>query len=156
MTDFLSLEGGCACGHVRYQLLRAPMFVHCCHCTCCQTETGSAFAINAMVESDQVELLEGEVESIDTPSPSGLGQLIVRCPACKVAVWSHYGGARQAIKFVRVGSLDEPDACPPDIHIYTSTKQNWVQLSAEVPVVEEYYQRSKYWPPDSIARFKKV
>ena len=53
------LEGGCACGTVRYRLTDAPMFVHCCHCSCCQTETGSAFVLNALIESDRVETLKG-------------------------------------------------------------------------------------------------
>ena len=101
-------EGGCACGAVRYRLNRDPMFVHCCHCTCCQTETGSAFVINALVESDQVETLKGFPEPVMTPSESGRGQQVWRCPECKVAVWSNYGGAADILRFVRVGTLGAP------------------------------------------------
>ena len=101
-------DGGCACRHVRYRMTTRPLFVHCCHCCWCQRETGSAFALNAMIESDRVELTHGEVEVVDTPSNSGKGQKIARCPKCRVAVWSNYGGGGDAVRFVRVGTLDEP------------------------------------------------
>ena len=146
-----NFEGGCDCGAVRYRLTSRPMFVNCCHCRWCQRETGSAFALNAMIESDRVALLAGPVDIVDTPSASGIGQRIARCPACRVAVWSHYGGRAQ-VSFVRVGSLDDPDAFPPDVHIFTTTKQPWVVLPEGVPVMAEYYESAKLWPAQSLAR----
>jgi hypothetical protein len=130
------------------------MFVHCCHCRWCQRETGSAFALNAMLERDRVELLSGEAETVDTPSNSGKGQKIVRCPRCRVAVWSHYAGAGEAVCFVRVGTLEEPDRVPPDIHIFTSSKLPWVVLPEGVPAVPEYYSARDYWPAASLERLK--
>ncbi|HSS66852.1 MAG TPA: GFA family protein [Gammaproteobacteria bacterium] len=154
MTDEgeFSIEGGCACGAVRYRLSRQPMFVHCCHCRWCQRETGSAFALNAMIEADSVELLSGSPEAVNTPSESGKGQKIIRCPSCRVALWSHYAGAGEAISFVRVGTLDEPDRLPPDIHIYTASKQPWVVLPPGAPAFQAYYDRNKVWPQESLAR----
>jgi hypothetical protein len=145
-------DGGCTCRFVRYRMAGAPLFVHCCHCRWCQRETGSAFALNAMIEADRVELLAGRVELVATPSNSGKGQKIARCPVCRVAVWSHYAGAGDAVCFVRVGTLDEPDRLPPDIHIFTSTKQPWVMLPPGVPAVPEYYKASECWPAESLAR----
>lgn len=157
MSDgFPGLEGGCTCAGVRYRLTARPLFVHCCHCTWCQRETGSAFAINAMIESDRVTLLSGAPEPVPTPSSSGIGQVIVRCPECRVAVWSHYGAAGERVSFVRVGTLDDPNACPPDIHIFVASKQRWVTLPPDAAAVPEYYQRSKYWPEDSVTRYKAV
>ncbi|MFZ6675698.1 GFA family protein [Undibacterium sp. Xuan67W] len=150
------IEGGCACRAVRYRVLRAPLFVHCCHCTWCQRETGAAFALNAMLEADQVELICGEPEFINTPSNSGKGQKIARCPQCKIAVWSHYAGAGEALRFLRVGSLDQPDAMPPDIHIFTSTKQAWMNLPASTPAVSEYYDRKSFWSQQSLERLNTV
>lgn len=155
MNDIEPNKGKCTCGEIEYELTEAPMFVHCCHCTWCQRETGSAFAINALIETDKVTLIKGCPEQLEVPSNSGIGQKISRCPSCKTALWSHYG-ARDCISFVRVGTLITPDNCPPDIHIFTSTKLKWVQLNDMVPVMEEYYQRSKYWPEQSIARYKRV
>ena len=91
-------EGGCTCRQVRYRLTSKPMFVHCCHCRWCQRETGTAFALNAMIEADRVETLAGDVEVVDTPSNSGRGQRISRCPRCRIAVWSNYSGAGDAVR----------------------------------------------------------
>ena len=156
MSDEMPLSGGCTCRHVRYRMRSAPMFVHCCHCRWCQRETGTSFALNALIEADRVELLQGEVEIVDTPSASGKGQRISRCPRCRIALWSNYAGAGDAIRFIRVGTLDEPDRCPPDIHIYVDSKQPWVVLPEGTPAAREYYRRSEIWPPESLARREAV
>jgi hypothetical protein len=148
----LPLEGRCTCRAVRFRLTSGPLFVHCCHCTWCQRETGSSFALNAMIESERVELLSGEPELVATPSASGAGQQIARCPRCRIALWSHYSGAGDAISFVRVGTLEEPGRLPPDIHIFTASKQPWVLLPAGTPAVAEYYDRTEHWPAASLAR----
>jgi hypothetical protein len=146
------MEGGCTCRSVRYRMLSKPLFVHCCHCTWCQRETGTAFALNAMIEADRVELLQGDVEVVNTPSNSGKGQKISRCPKCRVALWSNYSGAGDAVRFVRVGTLDQPGRFPPDIHIFTSTKQPWVMLPPGTLAVPEYYKASERWPKESLER----
>lgn len=152
MSDRVGLEGGCACGAVRYRLNAAPMFVNCCHCTSCQTETGTAFVINALIEAGEVETTKGGAEPLLTPSESGRGQQIWRCPECRVALWSNYGGANDVIRFVRVGTLDDPGALPPDAHIFTRSKLPWVRLPDCVPVFEVYYDSKELWPADSFAR----
>lgn len=145
-------EGGCTCGHLRYRMTSPPLFVHCCHCRWCQRETGASFALNALIESDRVQLLHGEPLVVDTPSNSGKGQKITRCPRCYVAVWSHYAGAGDAISFVRVGTLDQPDRLPPDVHIFTASKQPWVVLPDGVPAFPEYYKSRELWPRESLER----
>lgn len=156
MNENKQYIGQCTCGDIQYELAQAPLFVHCCHCTWCQRETGSAFAINALIESSQVNVIQGAPEKVETPSNSGIGQNIIRCPSCKTALWSHYASAKDTISFIRVGTLNNPDACSPDIHIFTSTKQAWVPLGNDVPVMTEYYQRSLYWPESSIIRYRKA
>ena len=151
--DF-SMDGRCTCGAMRYRLNARPLFIHCCHCTWCQRESGSAFAVNALIEASQVELKQGQPVQTRLPSASGKGQVFWRCPDCGVTVWSNYVGMGECINFVPAGTLDDPSWAPPDIHIYTSTKLPWVILPENVPAVEEYYRRSAYWPADSIARFE--
>jgi len=146
------LEGGCDCRTIRYRLRTPPLFVHCCHCRWCQRESGASFALNAMIEADRVELLAGEPMVVDTPSASGKGQRIARCPRCHIAVWSNYAGAGPKVHFIRVGTLDQPDALPPDIHIFTASKQPWVLLPPDVPAVPEYYDRKNHWPTESLQR----
>lgn len=149
-------EGGCDCGAVRYRMESAPLFVHCCHCRWCQRESGASFALNALIERDRVTNLGVEPDVIDTPSESGSGQKIARCPTCRVALWSHYAGAGPVFKFVRVGTLANPDLLPPDIHIFTRSRQPWVQLPAGAVAVPGYYEREAYWPAESLARRRAV
>lgn len=145
-------EGGCDCRAVRYRMETAPLFVHCCHCRWCQRESGASFALNAIIEADRITELGQSPELVNTPSASGSGQIIARCPRCKVAVWSHYAGAGPLVKFIRVGTLDNPDLLPPDIHIFTESKQPWVVLPNGKPAVPEYYEHELYWPSESLAR----
>ena len=151
-----TFDGGCTCRKIRYRLTRSPIIVHGCHCRWCQRETGTAFAQNAMIETQHVELSSGQPERINTPTNSGKGQIILRCPDCKVAVWSHYAGAGEKLSFVTVGSLDEPDLLPPDIHIFTASKQAWVILPPEVPAFEAYYRRSEQLSAESLERLAKL
>jgi len=145
-------DGGCTCRFVRYRMATKPLFVHCCHCRWCQRESGASFALNAMIEADRVQLLQGEIEIVDTPSNSGKGQKVSRCPRCRVAVWSNYAGGGDAIRFVRVGTLDAPDLLPPDVHIFTASKQPWVVLPPDTPAAAEYYKASELWPKESLER----
>jgi len=146
------LEGGCDCRAVRYRMETRPLFVHCCHCRWCQRESGASFALNALIERDRLTLRGAEPEIVDTPSASGRGQKIARCRRCRIALWSHYSGAGPRVAFVRVGTLDEPDHLPPDVHIFTASKQPWVLLPPGTPAVAEYYDRNRLWPADSLAR----
>ena len=148
-----TLVGGCACREVRYQLTSEPMFVHCCHCLNCQLHTGSAFVINLLIEASRVELLSGEPQPITMPLNGGSPNRIFRCPRCQVAVWSEYGG-RSAVRFVRAGTLDEPSAVRPDVHIYTRSKLPWVGLPESVPAFDAYYDPKSLWPAASLARRK--
>jgi hypothetical protein len=150
----LPLEGGCACGEVRYRLQGKPMFVHCCHCRDCQRQTGSAFVLNAIYEDDRIELLSGAPEPVAVPAPSGRPHDIYRCPVCRTALWSDYG--RRRMRFVRVGTLDDASALPPDVHIFTRSKLPWVGLPADTPAFEVYYDTATLWPPESLERRRAV
>ena len=146
------MEGGCACGVVRYRLTSEPMFVHCCHCLNCQRQTGSAFVINLLIEADRVELLSREPEPVDVPRDDGSTQRIHRCPDCQVAVYSEYG--RPEVRFVRGGTLDEPSSVAPDVHIFTRSKLPWVTLPEDVPAVEVYYDSKALWSAESLERLR--
>ena len=148
-----TFEGQCTCGEVHYRLLSRPLFVNCCHCFWCQRETGSAFVINAMIEKDRVELIKGEVATIDLPTRSGKGQRVIRCPKCQVALWSHYLAGNKSVSFVRVGTLNNPHLLPPDIHIHTTSKQPWVILPDNIPIKTGYYAPKNYWPEESRQRY---
>lgn len=156
MIKEIRFEGGCSCGGVRYGLHKAPMFVHCCHCRWCQRESGASFALNGLLEAGNLALLQGQVEVVETPSNSGRGQRISRCPNCWVALWSNYSAAGEAIHFVRLGTQDNPDVFSPDIHIFTSSKQPWVNLEGSAPAVPEYYDWRDHWPRESVERYERA
>jgi hypothetical protein len=146
------VEGGCSCGAVRYRLTSEPLFVHCCHCLNCQRQTGSAFVINVLIEADRLEVLTGEPRPVEVPRDDGSAQRIFRCPECEVAVFSEYG--RPEVLFVRAGTLDEPAAVAPDVHIYTRSKVPWVVLPPSVPAFDVYYDSKTLWPAASLERLR--
>jgi hypothetical protein len=150
-----TFEGGCACGAVRYSLTSEPMFTHCCHCLDCQRQTGSAFVLNALIETDRIALLSGEPRPVSVPTDSGRPHDVYRCPGCQTALWSDYG-RRPTIRFVRVGTLDDPAALPPDVHIFTRSKLPWVGLPVEVPAFEVYYDTKALWPKASLERRRAI
>jgi hypothetical protein len=145
-------EGGCACGAVRYRLTSDPLFVHCCHCLNCQLQTGSAFVINLLIETDRVELLAAEPVPVSVPRSGGDEQIVWRCPTCQIAVYSQYTSPR--LRFVRAGTLDEPASVSPDVHIFTRSKLPWVTLPDSVPAFEVYYDMEKLWPAASLERLE--
>jgi hypothetical protein len=143
-------EGGCACGAVRYRLTSEPLFTHCCHCLNCQRQTGSAFVINVLIETDRVELLAGEPQAIVVPRTGNKKQKIWRCPECQIAVFSQYTSPK--IRFVRAGTLDDPATVEPDVHIYTRSKLPWVVIPDSVLAFRTYYDTNKLWPAASLER----
>jgi hypothetical protein len=148
------LEGGCACGAVRYRLTSEPLFVHCCHCLNCQRQTGSAFVVNLLIEADRVELVACEPRPVDVPRDDGSVQRIYRCPSCQVAVFSEYGWPE--VRFVRGGTLDETSAVRPDVHIFTRSKLPWVAIPDDTPSFEVYYDSRKLWPAASLERLDAI
>ena len=182
------MQGGCACGQIRYRINLEPLVVHCCHCTSCQRETGTAFAVNLVIESSKVTLLPPadafipaspdhpdvflpanpplvptpkpqdvaagvvQPEFIRTPSESGRGQVIARCPACRVAIWSEYS-AGHLVKYIRVGTLDRAWLVAPDLHIFTRSRRTFISIEDEKPQFEEYYDREQFWRQGSLERY---
>jgi hypothetical protein len=144
-------EGGCACGRTRYRMESEPLFVHCCHCLRCQRETGSAFVLNALIETDRLALLADPPSAVAVPTDSGKSHRIFRCQACQTAIASEYGGVEK-LRFVRVGTLDEPHALKPDVHIYTRSKVPWIALPEGALAFEAYYDSRKVWPEASLRR----
>lgn len=145
------LTGGCACGKVRYELASLPMFTHCCHCLECQRQSGSAFAINGLIEAGRIEILSGVPMGTPLPTESGKPHIVYRCPDCQTVVWSDYG-AREYLLFLRIGTLDNPQQVSPDVHIFTRSKLDWVHLPEQVPAFDVFYDMKALWPPEALAR----
>ncbi len=147
-------EGGCGCGAIRYRLAADPLFIHCCHCLNCQRQTGSAFVINLLIEAGHVEFVAGVPQPVEVPRDGGRTQRIFRCPACQVAVYSEYG--RPELRYVRAGTLDQPSAVTPDVHIFTRSKVDWITIPNSAPAFEAYYDPKALWPPASLERLDAI
>lgn len=147
-----TLQGGCLCGAVRYRLLDAPMFVHCCHCTECQRSSGSAFAVNAPIERGRLHLIQGRPRRWMVPTDTGRTQDMMRCEHCGTALWSHHPQLGGAIALVYTGTLDAPHGLVPQVHLFTRSRQPWVSLPPGTVAVEEHYDLERCWPPASLAR----
>lgn len=148
-----ALEGGCTCGKVRYRLKAAPMIVHACHCADCRRLTGSAFGVNAWIEASAVELVSGDLSSFETEGGGGKPHEVFSCDSCQGALWSKYHAAGDCL-FVRAGTLDEPDALTPDVHIFTRSKAPWVEPPEGIPAFEAFYDLKAVWPAESLSRLK--
>ncbi|KUI67475.1 hypothetical protein VM1G_02796 [Cytospora mali] len=180
------MEAGCCCGFVRLRLEKAPMAMHCCHCTSCQRETGSAFSPNIIIEASNVTRISPAAPTIPAypgapevlpsagpslhdgwddgtglvkthiPSESGEGQTVVRCPKCLAIVWSEYGSFGPTVRFIKGGTLDRAWLVEPDVHIFVRSKRPFVEISDGKPQFEGYYERAKVWRPESLERWAKL
>ena len=139
---------------MRYRLTSDPLIVNCCHCLNCQRQTGGAFVINALIEADRMEVLRGAPQRVPAPRDDGSAQQIWRCPSCQVALFSEYG--RPDIRFVRAGTLDDPAAVTPDVHIYTRSKLPWVTIPESLPAFDAYYDMKQVWPAASLERVRRT
>ena len=152
----ICLHGGCACGAVRYRLLLEPLIVHACHCRSCQRQSGGYHAVNAVIETHEMELLQGDLRFTQLPTPSGAGQTVAHCAACKVALWSNYHAMSRSrgdiVRFVRVGTLDEPHRLPPDVHIFHGERNTCGPRDESRPRYEGFYNLADVWPPASLQR----
>ncbi|MEQ8443012.1 MAG: GFA family protein [Alphaproteobacteria bacterium] len=152
--DFTPVEGGCACGAVRFSINARPLIVHCCHCHSCQRETGSAFAVNILIEASQSPIHSGTTERFAVPTDSGNPHAYHRCSGCHGTVWHEYVPPGAMIRFIPSGMLDAGHGIEPDIHIFTDSRQPWVPIPDGVRSVPQFYDYGTTWRPDSFARLK--
>jgi hypothetical protein len=149
------LEGGCACGAVRYRLTNSPMIVHACHCRDCQKISGGAFALNLWIERQYVEASGETPVAFAVPAgSSGKPHDVLRCSKCGTALWHKYHAAPGDTVLLCAGSLDDPSQVAPDVHIFTRSKAPWLELPHEARVYEAYYKTNEVWSPESLARWK--
>lgn len=150
----MALEGGCACGNVRYKLTENPLIVHACHCRDCQRITGSAFVINLWIERKFVEAKGVTPKSYKLAGGSGKVHEVFFCETCGTYVWSVYHGAPGKALFIRAGTLDKPDAVKPDVHIFTRSKLPWLKLPDDARSFKSFYKLDEVWSPESKARLR--
>jgi hypothetical protein len=150
----VGVKGGCVCGAVRYELLEDPMFTQACHCTHCQRSTGSAFMLSLVLELGNIKIQNGQPQVCPFTGGSGQKYDLNVCSACGTALWGNRQGQSRGLAYLRAGTLDETRKLKPQAHIYTASKQEWVQLSDGAPAFTGMYKMEEVWPQSSIDRLK--
>jgi len=151
----MSLEGGCACGAVRYKVTAAPLIVHACHCRDCQRITGSAFVTNIWIERKFVEVLSGTPKSFKLAAGSGKPHEVFFCERCGTYVWGKYYASPGDTVLLRVGTLDHPETIRPDVHIFTRSKAPWLELPKDARRFEAFYELKEVWSAESLERLRR-
>ena len=155
MNNNVEHNGSCSCSFVKYSINDAPLFTHACHCNDCKKSTGSAFVVHSMILQNCFEVKEGELEATTLPTGSGAGYKPFFCKKCGTYIYCKYEKAPGRI-IIRTSTLDEPQNFPPQAHIFTRTKVNWIHLDNKIPHFESMYDRDKLWPKASLEKLNSL
>lgn len=128
--------GGCQCGNIRYEIVGKPNALVVCHCTDCQRQSGSAFGMTLPVNESDFRLTQGEVKTYASTSAAGRGKLGAFCPDCGTRIY-HKPEWRKGTVSVKPGTLDDTSGLKPGMHLWTSSKQGWVNIPEDVKTFEK-------------------
>lgn len=141
----MTIEGGCRCGAVRYKVALDDLpQIYACHCTDCQTWSGSAFTQGAVVPESAIEA-SGPIVLYEFANPSGHISSQRMCGVCHTRIFNT-NSARPGIKVLRAGTLDRSNELVVTAHIWTRSKQPWLDLPEGVPAWPETP------PPEDMAK----
>lgn len=132
----MKIDGGCHCGAVAFEAEADPEKVVVCHCSDCQTMSGSAFRTVAMIPADDFTLLKGELKTYVKTAESGNKRAQVFCPECGTHIYATSVGEGAKVLGVRVGTIHQRDQLPPKRQVWTRSAQHWLDDLASVPAAE--------------------
>ena len=135
----MKIHGSCHCGYIKFEAEADPEKVTVCHCTDCQTSTGTAFRTNVPVPGNAFKMLSGEPTTyIKTTAESGNPRAQTFCPKCGTPLYSTTpGDGPKPFYMVRVGILRERDQLSPKVQIWTRSARPWVNDLASVRRTEK-------------------
>ena len=120
----LPAEGGCQSGAVRYKISDEPVVVYACHCTVCQTQSGSAFGLAARFNAENFELLKGSLASFKRPGSGGYIFTNSFCGQCGTRI-HHVSSRFPHLVSLKPGTLDDTSWLQPTFHIFMRSAQPW-------------------------------
>lgn len=137
MTDPAQTRaGGCLCGQVRYTAPAVPKAVVVCHCRDCQKQSGSALSIIAVFPRNAMTF-SGEVSCYEGRGDSGLPVYRHFCGRCGSPLYSDNGQMqRGGVLAVKAGTLDDVSDLAPMRHVWTASRQPWLELPAGTACIE--------------------
>lgn len=155
---FPAITGGCHCAAVRYRILTAPLFCYACHCIDCQKDTGSAFALHAVIEAFNIKVISETrpklLTLIQDPSKPQAKSRHSLCPKCGTVLWGNDPQWDHAVSNVRIGTLDFPGIMEPDMHMFVGSKLGWIDLPKDAKTSRRGFDYKTTWPKSSLKRLE--
>ena len=124
-------HGGCQCGVISYELLGSPITLYRCHCTDCQTASGSAFGMSMWVKKDDFKLTSGILKSFIRIADSGTKVESFFCDACGVRIYAKAAVLDSEHIVLKPGTLQNTDDLSPSADIWLKSKQDWFELPTD-------------------------
>ena len=132
----MKIDGACHCGYITYVAEIDPDKAGLCHCTDCQTLSGSAFRIVAFTREDGFKLVSGEPKIYVKTSESGSKRTQAFCPECGTPIFSGPVGEGAKVHSVRVGTIRQRDQLLPKTQLWLRSSQRWLAELGSVPAIE--------------------
>ena len=129
-------SGGCLCGAIRYQIPETSLMEAICHCKNCQKQAGSAFSTLAGIKKSDFKLTGEPKVFVDTATDSGTSVERFFCGTCGSPIYSALPSQPDIIYLI-TGTLDDTSEFTPSIHVWASTKQNWVEIDKNLPQLQK-------------------
>jgi len=121
----MKIDGGCLCRHITYQAEVDPDKVAICHCTDCQTNSGTAFGVVVGVTDGQFRLL------------SGTRRALAFCPECGTRIHAQTVGEGSSFFGLRLGTVTQRDQLTPKMQVWSRSAQDWLEELASIPKFEQ-------------------
>jgi hypothetical protein len=132
------IDGSCACGAIKIEGEADPETTQICHCTDCQTGTGTAFRVSIPVSGATFKMSGRPTLYLKTTAESGHPRLQSFCPTCGSPIYSTTPGEGvQPTYVVRVGLLRQRDQLVPRRQNWYRSARAWVTTLAEIPKNEK-------------------
>lgn len=147
-------KGSCLCGEITYQIKDKPLFIHACHCTTCQKITGTSYWLSMFVLEHDFEILTGKPEIVYPPQQYGVAAKHY-CGKCGCNIYGTHTYLANLV-LPATGTFEDTSWFEPQAHIFTRSKQPWVQIPKDIPSFEKFYDRNAVWPKDSLDRLAAI
>ncbi len=127
------IEGGCACGGIRYESDAEPVIVANCYCEDCRKSSGASNSYNLVMPAGSVTITGNTVSTyVDRNGASGQPFNRHFCSVCGTHFRSE-GPGHPGIEIIKGGTLDNPGDYPPAAHIWCEQKPLWLQIPEDAP-----------------------
>ncbi len=132
----MKIDGGCLCGHITYEAEVDPARVGICHCTDCQTNSGTAYGVVAITDAAQFTLLTGTLKVYEKTADSGTVRALSFCPECGTRIHATTVGEGSDFMGIRVGTIRQRAALKPRIQVWCRSALEWTRDLSDLPRFE--------------------